>query len=324
MQLEFKVTGQILKRTDNQIIVSNSKNYLTAHFDLPEDFTGIITAHFMIIENKIEKDYPMILDETRICKIPYGQNDVIKPLNFTVSLSSYDAVNEVFIPTTLETVTITKSGVPTEILPLPDGTINTYADFERLHGEVITKSLEVKDLVVKNPYIGEDLHWYVWYSEFNDYMDTGILATGSGDASGTGIDGKSAYQIAVDNGFVGTVEEWLVGLVGEDGYTPIKGTDYFDGVNGYTPIKGTDYFDGVNGVDGTNGIDGITPVKDVDYFDGADGYTPVKGVDYFDGLAGTGIVNQRTSTELLLWAGTNDQHLALGTYDSNTVYLISG
>lgn len=44
-----------------------------------------------------------------------------------------------------------------------------------------------------------------------------------------------------------------------------------------------------NGADGQNGKDGYTPVKGVDYFDGkdgqrgADGYTPVKGVDYFDG-----------------------------------------
>lgn len=44
-----------------------------------------------------------------------------------------------------------------------------------------------------------------------------------------------------------------------------------------------------DGADGQNGKDGYTPVKGVDYFDGkdgqrgADGYTPVKGVDYFDG-----------------------------------------
>ena len=31
---------------------------------------------------------------------------------------------------------------------------------------------------------------------------------------------------------------------GEDGYTPIKGKDYFDGEDGYTPVKGKDYFDG--------------------------------------------------------------------------------
>lgn len=101
-----------------------------------------------------------------------------------------------------------------------------------------------------------------------------------------GDDGKSAYEIAVDNGFVGTEQEWLESLEGENGYTPIKGVDYFDGKDGadgkdgYTPVKGVDYFDGK---------DGYTPVKGVDYFDGQngkDGYTPIKGVDYFDGVDG--------------------------------------
>lgn len=36
-----------------------------------------------------------------------------------------------------------------------------------------------------------------------------------------------------------------------------------DGKDGYTPIKGIDYFDGK---DGTDGIDGKTPVKGIDYF----------------------------------------------------------
>lgn len=55
------------------------------------------------------------------------------------------------------------------------------------------------------------------------------------------------------------------GVIGKDGYTPIKGKDYSDG---YTPIKGVDYFDGK---DGKDGADGYTPQKNVDYFDGKDG-----------------------------------------------------
>jgi len=65
------------------------------------------------------------------------------------------------------------------------------------------------------------------------------------------------------------------GIKGDDGITPIKGVDYFDGADGYTPIKGTDYFDGTNGTNGTNGI---TPVKGVDYFDGINGTDGVDGV----------------------------------------------
>lgn len=59
----------------------------------------------------------------------------------------------------------------------------------------------------------------------------------------------------------------LNGTDGKDGYTPIKGVDYFDGKDGYTPVKGVDYFDGK---DGTNGADGKTPVKGEDYFTDAD------------------------------------------------------
>lgn len=38
-----------------------------------------------------------------------------------------------------------------------------------------------------------------------------------------------------------------------------------DGVDGYTPIKGVDYFDGADGKDGAPGADGHTPEYGVDY-----------------------------------------------------------
>ncbi|MCO6395607.1 hypothetical protein HW575_00705, partial [Bacillus velezensis] len=37
------------------------------------------------------------------------------------------------------------------------------------------------------------------------------------------VTGKSAYDIAVDNGFSGTVEEWLASLKGEKGDTGATG-----------------------------------------------------------------------------------------------------
>lgn len=50
--------------------------------------------------------------------------------------------------------------------------------------------------------------------------------TVSGFGSLQGKDGKSAYQIALDNGFIGTETDWLeslkgeIGASGEDGYSP--------------------------------------------------------------------------------------------------------
>ena len=51
------------------------------------------------------------------------------------------------------------------------------------------------------------------------------------------------------------------GPKGNDGYTPVKGVDYFDGApgaagkDGYTPVKGVDYFDGKDGAPGKDGKD---------------------------------------------------------------------
>lgn len=47
-----------------------------------------------------------------------------------------------------------------------------------------------------------------------------------------GDPGKSAYEVALEEGFEGTKAEWLESLHGKNGYTPVKGTDYFDGANG--------------------------------------------------------------------------------------------
>lgn len=144
-----------------------------------------------------------------------------------------------------------------------------------------------------------------------------------GGSAGQGKDGASAYEIALKNGFVGSEVEWLESLHGKDGYTPVKGVDYFDGINGadgkdgsdgqpgkdgYTPVKGVDYFDGAPGKDGKDGVDGdtgpagYTPVKGVDYFDGKDGetgpagYTPVKGVDYYTEAEKAELVQETVSS----------------------------
>ena len=51
-----------------------------------------------------------------------------------------------------------------------------------------------------------------------------------GRAGIDGIDGKSAYEVAVDNGFVGTEEEWLDSIDGEPGGPGPKGDGWTGGV----------------------------------------------------------------------------------------------
>lgn len=75
--------------------------------------------------------------------------------------------------------------------------------------------------------------------------DCGALPVGPAGADGEdgigtpGLDGKSAYEIAVDLGFVGTVEEWILSLKGEDGVDGIPGQDGVDGSVGGTGATGS-------------------------------------------------------------------------------------
>ena len=59
-----------------------------------------------------------------------------------------------------------------------------------------------------------------------------------------GLDGKSAYELALEDGFVGSLHEWLLSLA-------VRGGDGEDGKDGQ---NGTD---GEDGKDGTNGKDGV-------------------------------------------------------------------
>lgn len=54
---------------------------------------------------------------------------------------------------------------------------------------------------------------------------------------GGGADGKSAYQLAVDNGFIGTVEQWLDSLIGPAGAQGEQGIQGIQGLQG-TPGVG--------------------------------------------------------------------------------------
>lgn len=112
--------------------------------------------------------------------------------------------------------------------------------------------------------------------------------------------------------------ELLEGPAGKDGYTPVKGVDYFDGRDGKDGKDGKDYIltdtdkreiagmvevsgggeadlsnyytksevdDAIDAIEltagpvGPKGEDGYTPIKGVDYFDGKDGKDGTNGID---------------------------------------------
>lgn len=71
------------------------------------------------------------------------------------------------------------------------------------------------------------------------------------EESVVGKDGKSAYEVAVQNGFVGTEQEWLESLRGVDGNDGLNGKDGEQGKQGIQGEKGDK---GEQGIPGTNNL----------------------------------------------------------------------
>lgn len=79
----------------------------------------------------------------------------------------------------------------------------------------------------------------------------GLFEYASSGGGSAGADGKSAYAIAVENGFVGDETAWLASLKGATGATGPAGTN---GTNGATGPQGPP---GTNGAPGAKGDPGV-------------------------------------------------------------------
>ena len=89
---------------------------------------------------------------------------------------------------------------------------------------------------------------------------TQLLKKLSGMQTGAnGKDSRSAYEIAIENGFVGTAAEWLESLKGRDGIDGKDGLPGKDGKDGADGLPGKDGTNGKDGKDGRDGKDGVSP-----------------------------------------------------------------
>ena len=118
----------------------------------------------------------------------------------------------------------------------------------------------------------------------------------------TGMNGKNAYELAVENGFQGTRAQWLASLVGSDGADGENGADGEDGKDGQNGKSAYELacengFEGSLaewllslqfGEDGADGKDGA---------DGENGKNGKDGKDGADGEDGVSIVNIRINDE---------------------------
>lgn len=180
MTLIFSCVGQSLMRVDTDVIAANSQNFLTAHFDLDEVWENLAVTACFTYKNK-SYHIPVYDGE---CTVPW---EVIKVGEFRVSLIGIEGEE--------------------------DGSINRATSTEvRVRIEAGPEIDNVSNTKEPTPLVVEQLT-----SAVNEAVNTAAsVREDANSGKFDGADGKSAYQIAVDNGFEGTEEEWLESLGGVD------------------------------------------------------------------------------------------------------------
>lgn len=187
--------------------------------------------------------------------------------------------------------------------------INAQTPKKPIDKEYLKSSLKVFDSeVLEKKYIKSDnetLHTHSNKEVLNKLSasNTGILLYNGNEVGKPASNGKSAYEVAIDNGFDGTESEWLASLKGEtgdQGNTGSEGKSAYEIAvqNGFegtelewlNSLKGETGSAGEKGETGASGSDGLSAYQIAvnNGFDGTESewLASLRGNDGVDGING--------------------------------------
>jgi hypothetical protein len=312
--MKFLVKQQKIEALEREVIASDQIAFVSVKFVFDGAWK---TLHKVVQFTQCEETYNLVLGtEGTTCLLP----SELHPGAVKMSLFGYDAESDTTLRATTVPVTlhIRPSGfVEDGAAPIPP-TPDLYTQ--------LLKKLDEKAAGLQN---GKDGFSPKVKAE---QMESGVVITivnADGETSATlyngangekGTDGKSAYEVALQNGFTGTEADWLTSLKGQKGDTGAKGERGEKGEPGEKGERGekgdpgekgekgdtgTPGKDGVNGKDGTNGADGKN---------GADGYSPTATVTETDVGAVISITDKNGTTTATIKNGTSGESASWGDY----------
>ena len=207
-----------------------------------------------------------ISNTTSVLKIEVKQEDVIESLSnsYEVTFSYLDNGTNY---STTKNITITlapkgSDGTSVNIL----GSYDSYEALKQAH-----PTGNIGDAYIVN---GD---MFVWNVEDQDWVDVGDIQGPAGEPGKDGSNGKSAYQIWLDNGNVGTEEDYLASLKGEKGEQGIQGEQGPKGETGATGPQGEQGPKGETGPQGPQGPQGEQGIQGLQGLQGEKGEQGIQG-----------------------------------------------
>lgn len=212
--IDFALSHSFIRLVKRTLVTSQSQNYVQARFDARSDDWTAPITAIFKADND-NNAYSILLDKDNACIIPW---EVLRNAG-TVNVSAFCGDRHT---ANIAQFTVVQSGYTEGEMP-SEPTPTVY--------EQILKNFEGK----QDRLVAGD----------------GIKINGNVISA---VDAKSAYVIALEHGFIGSEDEWLASLKGEQGE---KGEQGIQGIQGEKGQNGKDGTNGTNGIDGTNGKDGI-------------------------------------------------------------------
>lgn len=192
--MKFLVKGQRIEITEREVIASGQIAFVTLKFTFDCSWKNL---HKVVQFSQCDEIYNRVLGVDGLsCLLP----SELHPGMVKMSVFGYDSDSDTTIRATTVPITlhVRPSGFDGEscnVPPTPDLYAQLLAEMKKLLSEVQSGS---------NGTNGKD-----------------------------GENGLSAYELAVQNGFTGTLAEWLNSLKGTDGINGTNGTDGKNGLSAY-------------------------------------------------------------------------------------------
>ena len=264
--MKFLVKQQKIEALEREVIASDQIAFVSVKFVFDGAWK---TLHKVVQFTQCEETYNVVLGiDGTTCLLPAE----LHPGAVKMSLFGYDAESDTILRATTVPVTlhIRPSGfVADGDTPIPP-TLDLYTQ--------LLKKLDEKAAGLQN---GKDGFSPKVKAE---QMKSGVVITivdADGETSATlhhgangekGTDGKSAYQIAVEQGYQGSESDWLSSLKGDKGDTGERGEKGDTGLQGERGEKGETGQQGEQGPMGEKGEKGDAGVA------GKDGFSPIANV----------------------------------------------